>query len=76
MNFHLRSDYGSVSDYYIDFERGSVYHSRATSRGQFNRLFNDGNKPFSLNHLTQAQICDFYAKNKTGELLLTYLRQK
>jgi hypothetical protein len=76
MNFHIRSDYTSASDYFIDFERGSLYHSRATSRGQFNRLFNDANKSFTLNHLTPAQVCDFYAKNKTGELLLIYLRQK
>lgn len=76
MNFHIRSDPGSVSDYFIDFERGSVYHSRATSRGQYNRIFNDGSTPANLKHLTYSQACDFLMKNKTGEFLLNYLRAR
>jgi len=41
MNLHIRSNWTANSQYYIDFDRGSVIHSKTSSRGQSNRFFND-----------------------------------
>jgi hypothetical protein len=74
MDLHIRSNWTPYSDYIIDFDRGQVLHSKATSRGQANRFFRTTEVGGNLKHLTYPQVTDFYKKNKTVELYLQYLR--
>lgn len=71
-----RADYTATSAYYIDFEKGSIVHSKTASKGQFNRYFNDAEPASNLGFLSYPQSASFYKKNRTGEFYLNYLRQK
>jgi hypothetical protein len=62
----IRSEWTRNSQYYIDFERGSVVHSSATSRGQNNRLFKDVQLGGVMKYMTNTQATDFYQKLKIG----------
>lgn len=75
MTLYLRADWTSVSQYYIDFERGQILHSRSASRGQTNRFFRTHDSGGNLKHLTYAQAADFHLKTRVIELYLQYLRQ-
>lgn len=75
MNIQIKAGWTPVSEYYFDFERGSVFHSRTANRAQANRVFADINGGGTLKHLSYPQACDFYKKNKTAELYLQLLRQ-
>lgn len=73
-NLFIRANWTATSEYHIDFDRGSVTHSRAASRGQSNRIF--ANQPVGgdLKHLSYAQVCNFFKLNKTGENYMQLLR--
>jgi len=75
MDLLIRADWTNTSQYYIDFDRGQILHSRAASRGQSNKFFRTESVGGTLKHLTYAQAASFYVKNKTIELYLMYLRE-
>ena len=75
MRTHVKSDWTSISQYHIDFDRGIVVHSKSTSRGQHNRYFNKGSLGGELKHLTYPQLTEHYMKTETGELYFAYLKQ-
>ena len=73
-NYFLRADWSAYSDYVIDFDRGSVSHSRAASRGQTNRVFASVEGGGKLKHLAYPQVTNFYKLNKTAEQYMQLLR--
>jgi hypothetical protein len=74
MNLLIRADWTNTSEYFIDFDRGQILHSRAASRGQSNKFFRAESVAGSLKHLTYVQAATFYSKNKVIECYLMYLR--
>ena len=74
-NLFIRAPWTPYSEYHIDFDRGSVTHSRAASRGQHNRIFADGKMGGTLTHLSYPQLTNFYKLNKTAENYLQMLRR-
>ena len=73
-NIQIRADPTMDPEYYIDFARGSVYHSATTSRGHINRIFNDTPVGGNFKHLSHPQATDFYNKTRTAEFYLIFLR--
>jgi hypothetical protein len=71
----IRADFTATSAYHIDFERGTIVHSKTASRGQFNRIFSDHESASKLTHLTYPQSADFYKKDRTAEMYLNLLKQ-
>ncbi len=71
----IRAPWTSTSQYYIDFDRGTVTHSFAAGRGQTNRTFRTADTAGTLKHLTYPQAADFYQKSKVGEFYFQFLRQ-
>ena len=72
--FPYRADYTAKAQYYIDFNKGTVVHSKTASKGQFNRYFHETEPVTKLGFLSYPQAADFWKKNKTGEFYLLYLR--
>ena len=75
MNLQIRADTASKAEYYIDFARGSIYHSQTASRGQKNRIFNEVEAGGLMKYLSYPQAFDYFKKNKVAEYYLLYLRQ-
>ena len=73
-NLFIRANWNSISEYNIDFDRGSVTHSMTATRGQDNRIFNNQFVGGDLKHLSYVQVCNFYKLNKTAEFYMQLLR--
>lgn len=75
MNYQIRADYSPTSEYYIDFARGSIYHSQTSSRGQKHRIFDDQPVAGRMKHFNYPQATDLFKKTKTAEMYFQLLRQ-
>ena len=62
----LRADWNTDPEYYIDFARGSIYHSQTASRGHINRIFNDQIVGGRMKHFSGFQASDLWKKSKIG----------
>lgn len=76
MNWQIRSSWTPSSEYLIDLERGSIYHSRTANHGQKRRLFSTEYVGGDMKHFGIPQAADFIKKIKTAELYLGLLRSQ
>ena len=72
----FRADWSPKSEYHIDFDRGSVAHSKTADQRQRHRLFTDSYTSGPLKHLSYPQATDYFKKMKTAEFFLMLLRQQ
>lgn len=75
MDWQYNSNWTSESITNIDLARGIVTYSKATSNGQFNRIYANTRSPHQhQGHLTNLQAQDFLNKYMIGERYLMLLR--
>jgi hypothetical protein len=72
----FRADWAAVSEYHIDFDRGSVTHSKTANRRQRHEHFVDTYTSGPFKHLSYPQATDYFRKMKTSEFFLMLLRQQ
>ena len=73
-NLQMRADWTTQPEYYIDFARGSIYHSQTASRGQIHRIFSDKPVGGKMKHLNYAQMTDIFKKGRAAQFYLILLR--
>jgi hypothetical protein len=65
-HYHIHAPWTSESKYYIDFDRGTVIHSRMANKSQGNKVFCNVPASVIYGHLTYNQRLRFWKSYQLG----------